>query len=405
MPGPVARLTPRQARDHIEEQCFAPTGDAQVGLECEWHVFRTDEPYAVAGVAEVQDCVGQPARLPAHSAVTFEPGGQLELSTPPGPDVAGACASLERDEHEVRARLAAAGLQLVALGMDPLREPARLVTDGRYRAMEEYFDGHGEHGRWMMSRTAAIQINLDNGRGASAERRWQLAHQIAPALIAAFANSPFRAGRRSGWKSTRLANWLAMDPSRTAPVGADSGRSTWIDYALGARVMLIRTGEHGFVPLDRPVSFVDWMVDGHELGYPTIDDLDYHLTTLFPPVRPRGWLELRYLDALPDPFWRVATAVVTALLYDDDASADLDWLPPTSTRQWRDASRHGLAHPGLQRTAARLFSVAIEGLARVGTDRLTHESCVAFADRYVARGRCPADDLMDATDLKEPPWI
>ena len=64
------------------------------------------------------------------------------------------------------------------------------------------------------------------------------------------------------------------------------------------------------MPLERPLTFTRWILDGHALGYPTIDDLDYHLTTLFPPVRPRGWLEIRYLDALPAPWWRVAATIV-----------------------------------------------------------------------------------------------
>ena len=128
-----------------------------------------------------------------------------------------------------------------------------------------------------------------------------------------------------------------MDPSRTGPVQRPDPRprrlgsapdpvEEWLRYALDARVMMIRATPDRFVPIDGPLgsgqlTFAAWMQRGHELGWPTLDDFEYHLTTLFPPVRPRGWLELRMIDALPDPWWRVAAAVTTALLEDGDAGA------------------------------------------------------------------------------------
>ena len=81
--------------------------------------------------------------------------------------------------------------------------------------------------------------------------------------------------------------------------------------------MFVRADEHRCVVPARPLPFARWIHEGHELGWPTLDDFAYHLTTLFPPVRPRGWLELRVVDALPDAWWPVAVAVTTALL--DDA--------------------------------------------------------------------------------------
>ena len=115
----------------------------------------------------------------------------------------------------------------------------------------------------------------------------------------------------TAWKSARLANWWRIDPTRTRPAWqpGGGGRRGWLDYALDARVMLVRTAD-GFRPMPGPLTFGRWVAEGHDdVGHPTIDDLDYHLTTLFPPVRLRGWLELRYLDAVPGPWWQVATAV------------------------------------------------------------------------------------------------
>ena len=163
-----------------------------------------------------------------------------------------------------------------------------------------------------------------------------------------------------------------MDASRTAPVHRVGSprvlppEEEWLDYALAARVMMIRATPDRFVAVDGPLgagllTFAAWMEGGHELGWPTLDDFEYHLTTLFPPVRPRGWLELRMLDSLPDPWWRVAAAVATALLEDADAGAaalEAVNAPPAGagvTDHWRSAARHGLADPALRTAAQRCF--------------------------------------------------
>ena len=169
----------------------------------------------------------------------------------------------------------------------------------------------------MMRSTAAVQVNVDLGDPAEGERRWRLAHDIGPVLIAAFANSPLAHGRPTGWRSTRLAVWFTVDPGRTAPVlSTTSGPPSWADYALAARVMFVRDAEHASQPPGRDLPFAAWIAAGHPLGWPTPEDLQYHLTTLFPPVRPRGWLELRMIDSVPDPWWRVAAAVASTLVTD-----------------------------------------------------------------------------------------
>jgi glutamate--cysteine ligase len=208
-----------------------------------------------------------------------------------------------------------------------------------------------------------------------------------------------------------------MDPSRTAPVhrptlgdAPSPGRSPseeWLAYALRARVMMIRAAPDRFVTVDGPLgaealTFAAWMQRGHELGWPTLADFEYHLTTLFPPVRPKGWLELRMIDSLPDPWWRVAAAVATALLEDGDAGAtalEAVSAPPVGTgvaEHWRTAARHGLADPALRGAAGLVFRAALEGMGRLGADRATVAAAEAFHERFVARGRCPAD---------EPAWL
>jgi glutamate--cysteine ligase len=264
--------------------------------------------------------------------------------------------------------------------------------------MEAYFDAQCAAGRTMMRATAAVQVNVDLGdRAATAEARWRRAHDLGPTLAAAFANSPLAEGAGpSGWRSKRQAVWSDIDACRTQAVDDVGGdcREAWTRYALDARVMLIRRDEQRYVAILEPLSFGEWLNGGHELGYPTLTDLEYHLTTLFPPVRPRGWLELRMIDSLPDPWWRAAVAVAVTLVADDEAAAACaDAVAPTRGL-WRDAACQGLDHPLLAAAAIACFESSLEALSRLGTDAATIAAVAAFHDRYSARGRCPADDRL-----------
>lgn len=311
--------------------------------------------------------------MPGGSRITFEPGGQVELSGPPCPDVGAAIAAMSADIAALGAHV-----ELVARGIDE-RPPTRVVHSPRYDAMEQFFDADGPAGRRMMCSTASMQVNLDLGP----PERWDLAHRVSPVLAAAFANSAGQGGTRS----TRLATWWAIDPTRTSPCTGG-----WADYALDARVMVIRSDD--YVAVTTPLTFRQWIERGHGLGWPHEDDLDYHLTTLFPPVRARGWLELRILDTLPDPWWRVAAAVTTALIEDEAAAATAFAAAAPVQGLWREASEHGLAHPALAEAARACFSAAVDALPRVGADPATAAAAAEFYDRYVARGRCPADDAL-----------
>jgi glutamate--cysteine ligase len=263
--------------------------------------------------------------------------------------------------------------------------------------METYFNSFGTEGRTMMCSTGAIQVNLDIGTGDEVEERWRLVHLIGPTLAAAFANSPFLRGVPTGWRSTRLAVWRSLDRSRTSPVRLDCpGPESWTRYALEARVMMIRASQERYLPLLERRSFEEWMTDGHEAGFPDLDDLAYHLTTLFPPVRPRGWLELRMIDGMPDPWWRVPVMIAAALIYDPEASQRARRACAPAADLWVEASRHGLAHPALASAARECFAAALEALPRIEAFGPSAAAAAAFHDRFVARGRSPADDLLDA---------
>jgi glutamate--cysteine ligase len=263
--------------------------------------------------------------------------------------------------------------------------------------MESFLAADGGEGMVMMCSTAALQVNLDIGDEATHLRRWRRAQALGPILLAAFANAPFSAGTPNGSRSRRAAVWNTIDRSRTGPVdlAGDDPVAAWVGYALAARTMLVRSSASLFEPVLAPLPFGRWMDQGHELGFPTIDDFEYHLSTLFPPVRPRGWLELRMIDALPDPWWRAAVAVTTALL-DDDGAADAGTRACVGVeRLWATAARDGLSHPDLAASAKACFVAAMEALPELGADGATIAATDAYFERFVARGRCPADELLD----------
>src|SRR4029453_18905284 len=111
--------------------------------------------------------------------------------------------------------LADGGIGLIAIGLEPRTRRARVVQSPRYAAMEGFFAASGDAGRTMMRSTAAMQVNLDLGPPEAIDTRWRRTHAVGPVLAAAFANSPFADGRPTGWRSTRLAVWHAIDPTRT----------------------------------------------------------------------------------------------------------------------------------------------------------------------------------------------
>ena len=135
--------------------------------------------------------------------------------------------------------------------------------------------------------------------------------------------------------------------------------------------MLVRTSSDSHVPVLDRFSFGEWIDHGHDLGWPTLEDLEYHLTTLFPPVRPRGWLELRMLDAVPAPWWRVAVAVSAVLVQQPDLVDEIRPVLAPTLGRWADAARDGLSDPDLAAAARVCFEVALTALPDAGADPST----------------------------------
>ncbi|KDE99524.1 glutamate--cysteine ligase [Mycolicibacterium aromaticivorans JS19b1 = JCM 16368] len=366
----------------------------RVGLELEAHCFDLADPLRRPGWSELSDVIATAGPLAGGSAVTVEPGGAVELSGPPADGPLPAIAALAADRARLCSAFADAGLGLVLLGADPLRRPRRVNPGARYEAMEQFFvaSGTASAGAAMMTSTASIQINLDAGRRDGWAERVRLAHALGPTTIAIAANSPLLGGDFTGWVSTRQRVWSQLDSARCGPVLGASGDdpcTDWARYALKAPVMLVHNPDP--VAVTEHVPFADW-ADGLVLlgdRRPTTADLDYHLTTLFPPVRPRRWLEIRYLDSVPDALLPALVFLVVTLL-DDPALAELaaEAVEPVATA-WDLAARVGLKDDRLYRAANRCVALV--------ADRVPAELSESMQRlvQNVEVGRCPADDFAD----------
>jgi glutamate--cysteine ligase len=390
--------------DAAEDLCttlFAPSAE-RVGLELEWPVHRRGSAAIRPTPAEMSRLGHR--RLPAGGRVTFEPGGQIELSTAPQCGVSAALEAVGADEHALKSELAVAGLVAETMPVDDRRAPQRVRTLARYAAMERFFSAQGPNGAWMMCNTAATQINISHD-GNDPGQRWLTLHLVAPVLIAAFANSPGTGLDGTRWASLRQGIWWSIDRGRTRPVRTDLPPArAWLHYALAADVMFInREGSQGDdgIALSPGLPFGHWMARGHPVGWPTAEDFRYHLSTLFPPIRPRGWLELRVLDALPGWIRDVATLTVAASCT-GQAGRELRRRLPSTRQLWVAAARHGLRHPVLHAAARELFAVVSDNVGRVSDHQEHADLLQAYRSAYVGPGRTPGDDHGRDADLRTP---
>jgi glutamate--cysteine ligase len=369
------------AEAFVASTCFTLRSPRRVGVELEWIVQHADDPTARLDARHLADALGvyaprtiapaSPALpLPCGSALTVEPGGQVEVSTPPFESIGELIDTASADTAAVEGLLAEAGLRLAHTGSDPHREPDRLVFSPRYDAMYDHYQLEGPCGARMMCCTAAVQVCLDAGTAQRVAHRWSALHALGPVLVAAFANSPRLAGVASGFASSRMAQWAGIGRGAHPPVGAtgwDGDPATsYARHALEQQVLCVRCPSG---PWLRPagLTFGAWLDGVHpDLPRPTTEDLAYHLTTLFPPVRPQGHLEVRYLDAQPAGRWPLPLAVLTALLADDATTDAAVALAAPSVGRWDAAARCGLADPVLASVAVGVFELACRRLA--GTD-------------------------------------
>jgi glutamate--cysteine ligase len=324
--------------------------------------------------------------LPDGGRITFEPGGQIEISSAPNASLSGLVHRL-RDTVDRIAGAASPDVELLAVGIDPLTSVEDVVPQldaDRYRRMLRHFDRIGPSGARMMRQTASFQVCVDGGE--SPELTWTVLNALAPYVVAMFANSPRYEGRETGHRSFRRHVWGTLDPRRTGLLGMCADPiDEYLRFALDAPAFLL--SDVG----DDAAPFSHWLSHGA-----TAADWCAHLSTLFPEVRPRGYFELRSCDVLPPEWYAAPLVLVAGIVYHRpslDAAAELLSRPDPALLV--RGGRLALADPTLRAVAPALCDLALEGCRALGSafvDDADLDTAGAYFDRYTRRGLAPADD-------------
>jgi glutamate--cysteine ligase len=347
-----------------------------------------------------------------EASITLEPGGQLELSGAPLSDVHQTCAEFTQHYRELHAVSEPLGIAWFTIGMHPFatREQINWMPKGRYAVMRAYLPTRGAQAVDMMLRTCTVQANFDFSSEENCGRRLRTAAGVAPIVTATFANSPLREGRITGLQSTRSMVWTEVDPDRCGlrPFFFESPFrfERYVDWALQVPMFFVkRDGRYHH----HHATFADFLAHGyvdpdgkrHEALW---GDWVLHLSTLFPEVRLKPYIEFRSADAVPSRFVCALPALLKGLLYDDDACAaawelvsDLDF--DARVALWHEGARHGLRSDRIREHAKRLAVIARGALDRIDIRDSKGRTEARFldpVDDLLARGRSPADDVIDA---------
>jgi glutamate--cysteine ligase len=314
------------------------------------------------------------------ASISLEPGGQFELSGAPLETIHETCAEISEHLTEARSVAAPLGLDFLALGFSPTwsLEATPSMPKGRYAIMRSYMDRVGRLGRQMMYRSCTVQTNLDYASETDMVRKMRVSLALQPVATALFANSPFAEGRLNGFQSYRAHVWSDTDPDRTGtlPFAFEEGFGfeRYVDYALDVPMYFVRRGGR-YIDCSG-LSFRDFLEGRLSVlpgERPAMDDFDDHLSTIFPEVRLKTFLEMRGADAGPQPFLCALSAFWTGLLYDDvalDGAMELirDWSAPEREAMRRSVPALGLSAPirggSLRDIAQEAVALARLGLAR-----------------------------------------
>jgi glutamate--cysteine ligase len=348
-------------------------------------------------------------------AVSLEPAGQLELSGAPLENLHETCAETGRHLEQVKVIGERCDVSFLGLGMWPDKTRAELpvMPKGRYEIMMRHMPRVGTMGLDMMLRTCTIQVNLDYSSEADMVKKFRTGLALQPLATALFANSPFTEGKPNGYLSYRSHIWSDTDPQRTGMLpfvfDGDFGYERWVDYMLDVPMYFVfRDGKY----IDAAgMSFRDFLkgeLPALPGELPREADWWDHLSTAFPEVRLKSFLEMRGADGGPWNRICALPAFWVGLLYDQsalDAAWDLvkDW-----SMEEREALRNAVpkqaldaALPGggrLQDLAKEVLAIARSGLsarARLNTSGDNETGFLETLDEIVASGKVPAQRLLD----------
>ena len=306
------------------------------------------------------------------ASVSLEPGGQFELSGAPLEHVHQTCAEVTRHLREVREVADEIGAGFLSLGFRPdtRLEDVPIMPKGRYKIMREYMQKVGTLGREMMFRTCTVQTNLDFSSETDMVRKFRVSLALQPIATALFANSPFMHGELNGYKSYRSRVWMDTDADRTGMLPfvfeEGFGFEQYVDYALRVPMYFVhRDGKYLDASGKDFRDFMNGTLDVVPGEIPTLSDFEDHLSTIFPEVRLKRFLEMRGADTGPWDELCALPAFWVGLLYDDEA-LDAAWdLVKDWTAEERQALRDAVPAQGFEATIAgrSVLDVARDALA------------------------------------------
>jgi glutamate--cysteine ligase len=428
----VSDATPISARDELIEWIAAgakPKDSWRLGTEHEKIPFyRRDAapvPYE-GGIRTLLDGLAdgwQPIMEDGHpiglydpeggGAVSLEPGGQFELSGAPLAGVHESAAELDRHLTEVKRVAEPLGIGFLTLGMSPQwsRAETPVMPKRRYRIMTGYMPKVGTLGLDMMYRTATVQVNLDYGSEADMVKKLRVSLALQPVATALFANSPFTDGKPNGFLSMRSEIWRHTDADRTGMLAFafedGMGYERYVDWALDVPLYFVKRGDayHD----TSGASFRD-LLAGRLPGLPgeraVLSDWANHLSTLFPEVRLKRYLEMRGADVGPPERINALTALWAGILYDEAAlegAWDLvrSWSAEDRERLRADAPRAALkaevAGRPLREVARDVLSLSRSGLTRRAQRDTSGADETRYLDpleRIITSGSTPAEDAL-----------
>ena len=351
----------------------------------------------------------------ADGTVSLEPAGQLELSGAPLENLHQTCAETGRHLAQVKAIGERFGIGFMGLGMwpDKTREELPVMPKGRYAIMMRHMPRVGTMGLDMMLRTCTIQVNLDYGSEADMAKKFRTSLALQPLATALFANSPFTEGKPNGFLSYRSHIWSDTDPQRTGMlpfVFEDGfGYERYVDYMLDVPMYFVfRDGKYIDAAGQSFRDFLKGELPALPGELPRESDWIDHLSTAFPEVRLKSFLEMRGADGGPWARICALPALWVGLLY-DDAALDAAWdVVKGWTMEEREALRNAVPKlaldapiPGgrkLRDIALEVLGIARSGLsarARLNESGDNETGYLAELFDIVESGRVPAQRLLD----------
>jgi glutamate--cysteine ligase len=339
------------------------------------------------------------------AGISLEPGGQFELSGGPNETVHDTVAEIDAHFSALKSVAGPIGIAFLSLGLNPKWPLGEipLMPKQRYAVMKDYMPKAGSRGLDMMFRTCTVQANFDYSSEADMVAKLRVSLALQPVAAALFANSPFSEGRLSGFLSERSEIWRHTDPDRTGmlPFVFEPGMSfeRYVDYALSVPMYFVRRG--GVYHNVAGANFSDflqgrlWQLPGERA---TLSDFADHLSTIFPEVRLKRFLEMRGADTGPRPFLAALPALFAGLLY-SQTSLDAAWdLVKAWTAEDRELLRADVPRLGLNaeirgqrlyKVAAEVLSIAAAGLTkrnRPGPDGRDESIYLAPLEAVLAEG-------------------